>query len=54
MLWVIKDDSYAFDGGGPDTTVVRAQAREEAVRLWLENSNEYTNLKKENGSWYSW
>lgn len=40
MLWVIKDNRYDFDGGGPEVTIVRAQSREEALRLWAENTSD--------------
>jgi len=49
MLWVIRDDRDYY---GPDVTVVRARSREEAVRLWLENYEDYTSLEKRNGVWY--
>lgn len=40
MLWVVKDNRYDFDGGGPEVTIVRARDREEALRLWAENTSE--------------
>jgi hypothetical protein len=40
MLWVVKDNRYDFDGGGPEVTIVRARDREEALRLWAENASE--------------